>query len=91
MKKKELIDYLANKTAMAKIETDVIVTEIFEGIAELVAKGEKVSIPNFGKFEITETSERVGRNPATGEEIEIPAKNRVKFKPSSNLKNFVNS
>lgn len=91
MKKKELVDYMSNKTAMAKTETDVIMTEIFEGIAELIAKGEKVSIPNFGKFEISETAERKGRNPATGEEIEIPAKNRVKFKPSTNLKDFVNS
>ena len=55
---------------------------------EELKSNEKFTIPGFGKFYAFETKERIGRNPATGEEITIPKKKRVKFKPYKNLKNF---
>ncbi len=63
---------------------------LFETLSSVIihnlSGGEDVSLPGFGKFSVKETAARKGRNPATGEEIEIPAGRKVVFKPSQGLK-----
>jgi Bacterial nucleoid DNA-binding protein len=63
-----------------------IVTDIFEEISQSLSEGKDVSINGFGKFEVRERAARKGINPATKEEIDIPATKTVGFKPSKTLK-----
>lgn len=65
--------------------------QIFGTIRSNLEKGEKVTIPGFGTFSLSERAERQGRNPATGQAITIPAQKSVKFKPGKDLKEAVNA
>ena len=85
MNKAQLIEAVASKTTLSKKEA-ANVLEAFTGtIKGSLQKGEKVSIPGFGTFGMTDRKARTGRNPRTGATIQIPAKKIVKFKPSSKL------
>ncbi len=68
--------------------------ELFNSLSSIIAyylsEGEDVSLPGIGKFTVKETAARKGRNPATGEAIEIPAGRKVVFKPSKSLKDALN-
>lgn len=90
MTKKELVAAMAIEMGMSKAQTEVVFKEVFDTIKSLLTKGETVSIPGFGKFIVSETKARKGRNPQTGEPLDIPAKNRVSFKPAKDLKESVN-
>lgn len=83
MNKKELIDAVAEKLGATKVATTSTVEAVFEVIVESILKDEEVKISQFGAFQVVEKKERKGRNPKTGEEITIPAKKAMKFKPSS--------
>ncbi|OIS65855.1 DNA-binding protein, partial [Bacillus subtilis] len=65
------------------------VEKVFDTISEALKSGEKVSIPGFGTFEVRERAARKGRNPQTGEEIDIPATKAPAFKPAKALKDAV--
>lgn len=91
MNKKELIKFLSEEMGMSKAHTEVMFEEMFAAIGKALTDGKDVSIPRFGKFQISTSEARKGRNPKTGEEIDIPAKNRVKFKASKSLKDSVAS
>lgn len=71
-------------------QTKEVVRDIFVVIAENMADGHEISIPNFGKFRRKTTSARTGRNPKTGEPVDIPAKKTPNFLPSRQLKEQVN-
>jgi len=87
MTKKELIKELRDEGVVDSItKGDEIVKSIINIIGRELAFGEEVSLFGFGKFEVLKTKARMGRNPQTGEEIEIPEGKRVKFKPASALK-----
>lgn len=73
MNKGELVDAIAQKANVTKKEADQILTATLETILEAVANGDKVTIVGFGSFEARERQAREGRNPATGETIQIPA------------------
>ena len=92
MTKKEFIALYAEK---AKFETKAdaerkldAVLDLFE---EVLVKGEEVNFTGWGKFEVKETAARVGRNPKTGEEVQIPAKKVVKFKAGKGLADKVDA
>lgn len=72
-----------------KTDIENAVEAVFEVITETLAKGEDVRIIGFGNFAVTERSARTGRNPQTGEAIEIPASKTPKFKPGKALKDAV--
>lgn len=97
MNKKELQSAVADKTSgtasdpLTKLETDACVNATLDAITEALAKGEEVNIPGFGKFTVSQRDARMGKNPATGEDITIPAQNVVRFKPSRTMKEAVNS
>jgi DNA-binding protein HU-beta len=85
MNKAQLIEAIASKTTLSKKEAHGILETITDTIKGSLKGGEKVSIPGFGTFHMTDRLARTGRNPRTGETIQIKAKKVVKFKPSSKL------
>ncbi|EPZ43212.1 MULTISPECIES: HU family DNA-binding protein [Alicyclobacillus] len=89
MNKQDLINKTAEKTGLTKKDSEATVNAIFETIEEALSAGEKVQIIGFGTFETRARAARSGRNPQTGEVIEIPASTVPAFKPGNNLKEKV--
>ena len=79
MTRKDLIDRVAEEFGLKKKDVEAIVKFIFQEIAKTVKNGERVSIQGFGAFELRELKERKMRNPRTGEEMEIPLREKVVF------------
>ncbi|MCD6228304.1 MAG: HU family DNA-binding protein [Candidatus Omnitrophica bacterium] len=85
MNKAQLIEAVAKKTNTKK-EAQMAVEAILEAIKNSLKKKEPVTIAGFGTFKVKERKSRTGRNPKTGETIQIPAKKTVGFRPSKELK-----
>lgn len=86
MNKQEIANRVAEVTGQTKKHALEMVEAVFEVIKEALVAGEKVSIYQFGKFEVKERPERTGHNPKTMEPIVIPAGRSLKFKPAGTLK-----
>jgi len=84
--KADLVDRIAELTGIPKTRVALCYDTLFELMIEALAEGDKVAVPNFGTFLVSERQARTGRNPATGEAISIPASKTARFKPSKNLK-----
>ncbi len=91
MTKADLIESVYLKTGFSKKESAEIVETVFDLIKDTLEEGEKIKIAGFGNFVVKEKATRRGRNPQTGEEIEISARRILTFKPSQVLKNAINS
>lgn len=91
MNKAGLIDVVSKKTGYTKKDTGAVVDALVEAVIEANQTGEEVSIAGFGKFSVTERAAREGRNPATGETIQIEASKAPKFKAATAYKNAVNA
>ena len=91
MNKNELISNVAGRTGFTKKDTGVVVDAVMAAIIDTIASGDKVAINGFGTFEATERAARTGRNPKTGEVIEIAASKSPKFKAGSAFKAAVNA
>lgn len=89
MNKTELVSSVAEKAEITKKEAEKVVSAVFASVEEALAKGEKVQLVGFGTFEVKERAARTGRNPKTGEEIDIPATRVPSFKPGKSLKENV--
>ena len=89
MNKAELVAAVAEKTALSKKDSEKVVNAAFEAITEALVAGEKVQLVGFGSFETKERNARVGRNPRTKEEIQIPASRVPAFKAGKALKDAV--
>ncbi|MHC3377036.1 HU family DNA-binding protein [Ligilactobacillus equi] len=87
--KAQLIDTIAEKTGLTKKDATVAVDAVFGSIQDFLAEGEKVQLIGFGNFEVRDRAARKGRNPQTGEEIQIPASKVPAFKPGKALKDAV--
>lgn len=87
--KKALVDAIAAKTGSTKKDTTVLVDAVFSTIAEELSKGNTVDVAGFGKFVVNERAARTGRNPFTGETMEIAASKAPAFKASKALKAIV--
>jgi DNA-binding protein HU-beta len=85
MTKSDLVSQLAKDTGMSANQSGKVVNKLFELISDALQKGEDVRITGFGTFRLSETKERPGRNPRTGEAIQIPASKRVSFSAGSGL------
>lgn len=90
MNKAELIEAIASKTELTKTDVDKVVSSLVDVITEALAKGDKVSLKGFGNFEVRQREARTGRNPQTGETMEIAASKAPAFKASTALKKAVN-
>ena len=89
MNKAELVSAVAEKTGMSKKNSEKAVNAAFDTITEALAAGDKVQLVGFGAFEVKERGARIGRNPKTKEEIEIPASRVASFKVGKALKEAV--
>jgi DNA-binding protein HU-beta len=87
--KSELIGLVSEKTEMAKKDVEKVVNTVIDSIVDAVAKDEKVQLVGFGTFEKRHRAARKGRNPATNEEITIPALNVPVFKAGKAFKDRV--
>ncbi len=87
--KADLVDKVADKTGLTKKDSNAAVEAVFDSIQEFLAEEEKVQLIGFGTFEVRERAARKGRNPQTGEEIQIPATKVPAFKAGKNLKEAV--
>lgn len=90
MTKAELIEEVSRVVEMTRKDSEVIVEAIFDSIVRALHTGDKIEIRGFGSFRTRERQGRVGRNPKTGERVEVPAKRIPYFKPSKELKDLVN-
>lgn len=91
MNKTELIAAIAEKTELTKKEAEKALKAFTDVIAEELAKGEKIQLVGFGTFEVSERAAREGRNPMTGETIQIAASKTPKFKAGKALKDQINA
>jgi integration host factor alpha subunit len=90
MKKADLVDTIAGKVGLPKAQVQQMVDDVFDLIAEGLRKGEKIDLRGFGTFSVRDSAARTGRNPQTGEAINIPARRVPAFKPGKELKEKVN-
>ena len=89
MNKTELINTVAEVAELSKKDATKAVEAVFEAISNSLKEGQKVQLIGFGNFEVRERAARKGRNPQTGEEIEIAASRVPAFKPGKALKDAV--
>ena len=89
MNKAELVSAVAEKAGLSKKDSEKAINAAFESITETLAAGEKVQLVGFGAFEVKERNARIGRNPKTKEEIQIPASRVASFKVGKALKDAV--
>jgi DNA-binding protein HU-beta len=85
MNKAELIDAMASEANLTKVEAKKALDAFIGATSSALKEGDKVTLVGFGTFSVSGRSERKGRNPQTGAEINIAAKKVVKFKPGAEL------
>lgn len=90
MTKAELIEAVYSKVGISKKESADLVEMIFDTMKDTLAQGNKIKISGFGNFVVREKRARMGRNPQTGESMEISARRVLTFRPSQVLKNDLN-
>jgi len=89
MNKAELIDAIAGETKLTKADSKKVLDAFMKATSDALKKGERVALVGFGSFSVMKRNARTGRNPQTGKEIKISAKNVVKFAPGAELKSKV--
>lgn len=88
MTKAELVEEVARAAELNKRDAEVIVETVFESVISALHRGEKVELRGFGSFRTRDRGPRRGRNPKTGEPVDVPAKRVPYFKPGKELKEF---
>ncbi len=86
MTKAELVETVASKVDLPRAVAERAVNTMFDEVTEALRQGDKVNISGFGTFSVSERKARTGRNPKTGESIEIAASRAAKFKAGKTLK-----
>ena len=90
MNKAELITHISDEHAITKIEAEKVIDRFTSSIISSLSKGKEISLMGFGSFSVSKVAARAGRNPRTGETIQIAAYNQPRFKVGQKLKNAVN-
>jgi DNA-binding protein HU-beta len=90
MNKAELIDAIASNAGLSKADAKKALDGFVDATTSALKKGDRISLVGFGSFSVSKRAARTGRNPQTGKEIKIAAKNVVRFKAGSDLSNKVN-
>ena len=91
MTKAELVEEVAQSTDLTKKHAEIIVNTVFESIVQSLKDGEKIELRGFGSFRIRRRGPRIGRNPKTGDRVDVPPKRIPYFKPGKELKELLNS
>lgn len=90
MTKAELVDEVARVVQLTKKQAETIVNIVFDSIVESLRGGQKIELRGFGSFRLRSRKSRTGRNPKTGEKVEVPSKKIPYFKPGKELKELIN-
>jgi integration host factor subunit beta len=90
MTKAELVDEVAKVVQLTKKQAETIVNIVFESIVDSLRAGQKIELRGFGSFRLRSRKSRTGRNPKTGEKVEVPSKKIPYFKPGKELKELIN-
>lgn len=90
MNKNDLIAAVADSTGLSKADSAKAVDGVFDSITSSLKKGTEVRLVGFGTFSVARRKASEGRNPRTGEKIQIPASNQAKFKAGKGLKDSLN-
>jgi integration host factor subunit beta len=90
MTKAELVDEVARVVQLTKKQAETIVNIIFDSIVESLRSGQKIELRGFGSFRLRSRKSRTGRNPKTGEKVDVPSKKIPYFKPGKELKELIN-
>lgn len=90
MNKSELVDFVAQAAGLTKSDSEKAVNAVFQGISNTLSSGNDARFVGFGTFSASKRAARQGRNPRTGETINIPASVVARFKAGSELKNQMN-
>ncbi|UCC38272.1 MAG: integration host factor subunit beta [Candidatus Aminicenantes bacterium] len=90
MIKADLINKIAKEMTISKQEAETGVNLFFETIKEAILRGEEIELRGFGSFRFRQRGARAGRNPRTGEPVQVPPKKVLYFKPSKILKKMLN-
>jgi integration host factor subunit beta len=90
MTKADLIEEVSRLAELTRKDSEVIVETIFDSVVRALRTGDKIEIRGFGSFRTRQRKPRVGRNPKTGDRVEVPPKKIPFFKPSKELKDRVN-
>ncbi|HKB69203.1 MAG TPA: integration host factor subunit beta [Thermoanaerobaculia bacterium] len=90
MTKAELIERVLTAADLNKKEAEAAVEAFFDSIIQSLREGEKIELRGFGSFRLRSRGARVGRNPKTGEKVQVPAKRIPYFKPGKELKELIN-
>ena len=90
MNKNDLVAAVADDAGLSKADAAKAVDSVFDTIAGSLKSGEEVRLVGFGTFNVTRRAASTGRNPRTGEAIQIPASNQAKFKAGKGLKDALN-
>ena len=89
MNKAQLVDAIARDSGLSKTDAKKALDAFIKNTTDALKKKDRVALVGFGSFSISKRSARTGRNPQTGQEIKIPEKNVVKFKPGTDLSESV--
>jgi integration host factor subunit beta len=90
MTKADLVEKIAVQVELSKKDSEIVVNTVFRSIIDALASGDKVELRGFGSFRTRDRRARIGRNPKTGDRVEVPEKKVPFFKPGKNLKKLVN-
>ncbi|MFQ5525185.1 MAG: integration host factor subunit beta [Thermoanaerobaculia bacterium] len=91
MTKAELVEEVAKTTQLTKKHAELIVNTVFESIVTSLKDGDKIELRGFGSFRIRNRGPRIGRNPKTGDRVDVPSKRIPYFKPGKELKELLNN
>lgn len=89
--KADLVEEVIKSTKLGRKESEMVVETVFDSIISALQGGQKIEIRGFGSFRTRDRRGRIGRNPKTGEKVDVPKKRIPFFKPSKELKDFVNT
>ena len=91
MTKADIVSKIAKGTGVERRDTEKVVEGILESVIDALQKGEHIEIRGFGTFKVVTRAPRIGRNPKTGDVVEIPERRAPVFKPSKDLRKRVES
>ena len=90
MTKAELVEEVSRVSELTKKHSEVIVETVFQSIIDALHRGEKIELRGFGSFRLRKREPRKGRNPKTGDKVDVPPKRVPYFKPGKELKDLIN-
>ena len=91
MTKKEIVRIISDNLSLSQQDVKKVVQRTFDAVIEALAKEGRIELRNFGVFEVKERKARKARNPRTGDEVQVPSKRVVTFKPGKEMEQMVDS